>query len=35
MKQVFVRTKNVKKIVSLMETLKNLPPNIPKLALVR
>ena len=34
MKQVFVRTKNVKKFVSLMETLKNLPPNIPKLALV-
>lgn len=34
MKHVFVRTKNVKKFVSLMETLKNLPPNIPKLALV-
>lgn len=34
MKQVFIRTKNVKKFVSLMETLKNLPPNIPKLALV-
>lgn len=34
MKQVFVRTKNVKKFVSLMETLKNLPPNIPKLALI-
>ena len=34
MKQVFVRTKNVKKFVYLMETLKNLPPNIPKLALV-
>lgn len=34
MKQVFVRTKNVKKFVSLMETLKNLPPNIPQLALV-
>ena len=34
MKQIFVRTKNVKKFVSLMETLKNLPPNIPKLALV-
>ena len=33
MKQIFVRTKNVKKFVSLMETLKNLPPNIPKIAL--
>ena len=31
---VFVRTKNVKKFVGLMEDLKKLPPNIPKLALV-
>ena len=31
---VFVRTKNVKKFVGLMEDLKKLPPNIPKLALI-
>lgn len=31
---VFVKTKNVKQFVSLMESLKKLPPNIPKLALV-
>ena len=31
---VFVRTNNVKKFVGLMEDLKKLPPNIPKLALV-
>lgn len=31
---VFVKTKNVKKFVSLMDRLKKLPPNIPKLALV-
>ena len=31
---VFVRTKNVKRFVGLMEDLKKLPPNIPKLALV-
>lgn len=31
---VFVRTKNVKQFVGLMEDLKKLPPNIPKLALV-
>lgn len=31
---VFVKTKNVKNFVSLMDRLKNLPPNIPKLALV-
>ena len=31
---VFVKTKNVKKFVGLMEDLKKLPPNIPKLALV-
>ena len=30
----FVKTKNVKKFVSLMDRLKKLPPNIPKLALV-
>lgn len=32
--KVMVKTKNVRKFVSLMENLKNLPPNIPKLALV-
>ena len=31
---VFVRNKNVKRFVGLMEDLKKLPPNIPKLALV-
>ena len=31
---VFVRTKNVKRFVGLMEDLKKLPPNIPKLALI-
>ena len=31
---VFVKTKNVKRFVGLMEALKKLPPNIPKLALV-
>lgn len=34
MKNTFVRTKNVKKFVSLMDSLQKLPPNIPKLALV-
>ena len=34
MKKTFVKTKNVKKFVSLMDRLKKLPPNIPKLALV-
>lgn len=34
MKNVFVKTKNVKKFTSLMEELKNLPPNIPKIALI-
>lgn len=34
MKKVFVKTKNVKKFVSLMEKLQKLPPNITKLALV-
>lgn len=34
MKKVFVKTKNVKRFTSLMEELKNLPPNIPKIALV-
>ena len=32
--KVMVKTKNVKRFVSLMENLKNLPPNIPKLALI-
>ena len=31
---VFVKTKNVKRFVGLMEDLKKLPPNIPKLALI-
>lgn len=30
----FVKTKNVKRFVALMDELQNLPPNIPKLALV-
>ena len=34
MKRTFIRTKNVKRFVSLMEELQKLPPNIPKLALV-
>lgn len=34
MKNTFVRTKNVKNFVSLMDSLQKLPPNIPKLALV-
>ena len=34
MKKVFVKTKNVKRFITLMEELKKLPPNIPKLALV-
>lgn len=32
--KVFVKTKNVKKFVTLMDNLKKLPPNIPKLALI-
>ena len=34
MNNTFIRTKNVKKFVSLMDNLQKLPPNIPKLALV-
>ncbi len=34
MKNTFVRTKNVKKFISLMSEIQNLPPNIPKIALV-
>lgn len=34
MNNAFIRTKNVKKFVSLMDNLQKLPPNIPKLALV-
>ncbi len=34
MKNEFITTKNVKKFVALMAELKNLPPNIPKMALV-
>ena len=34
MKKVFVKTKNVKRFITLMEELQKLPPNIPKLALV-
>ena len=34
MKKTFIRTKNVKQFVSLMDELQKLPPNIPKMALV-
>ena len=34
MKRTFIRTKNVKWFVGLMDELQKLPPNIPKLALV-
>ena len=34
MKKVFVKTKNVKNFVGLMNELQNLPPKIPKIALV-
>ena len=34
MRKTFVRTKNVKNFVALMEELKTLPPNIPKIALI-
>lgn len=34
MRKTFVKTKNIKNFVSLMEELKTLPPNIPKIALV-
>jgi len=34
MKKVFVKTRNVKKFITLMENLKNIPPNIPKMVLV-
>jgi len=34
MNKTFIKTKNVKKFVSLMNELQNLPPNIPKIALV-
>lgn len=34
MKRAFIKTQNVKRFITLMEELKNLPPNIPKLALV-
>ena len=34
MNKVFVRTKNVKKFVALMEEVKQLPANIPKIVLV-
>ena len=34
MKNVFVKTKNVKKLVTFFNEVQNLPPNIPKLALV-
>lgn len=34
MNNTFIRTKNVKNFVSLMDNLQKLPPNIPKLALV-
>ena len=34
MKNVFIKTKNVKRLVSLLDEVQKLPPNIPKLALV-
>ena len=34
MKKTFIKTKNVKRFVALMDELQKLPPNIPKLALV-
>ncbi|MDR1168513.1 MAG: AAA family ATPase [Heliobacteriaceae bacterium] len=34
MKKIFVKTKNVKNFTALMEKLKNVPPNLPKMALV-
>lgn len=34
MKKTFIKTKNVKKFVALMDNLKKTPPNIPKMALV-
>ena len=34
MKNVFVKTKNVKQLVALLDEVQKLPPNIPKLALV-
>lgn len=34
MKNTFIRTKNVKNFVALMDNLQKLPSNIPKLALV-
>ena len=34
MKNIFVKTKNVKRLVALLDEVQKLPPNIPKLALV-
>ena len=34
MKRAFIKTQNVKRFITLMEELKKLPPNIPKLAMV-
>ena len=34
MKNIFVKTKNVKRLVALLDEIQKLPPNIPKLALV-
>ena len=34
MKKTFIKTKNVKRFVALMDELQKLPPNIPKIALV-
>ena len=34
MKNVFIKTKNVKQLVALLDEVQKLPPNIPKLALV-
>ena len=34
MKNVFIKTKNVKRLIALLDEVQKLPPNIPKLALV-
>ena len=34
MKKNFIKTKNLKRFIALMDELQKLPPNIPKLALV-
>ncbi|MFI3300744.1 MAG: ATP-binding protein [Candidatus Gastranaerophilales bacterium] len=34
MKNIFIKTKNVKRLISLMDNLQKAPPNVPKMALV-